>query len=124
MWTIAFAEDENGVRLGKNRFDTFTKRYPQAMEMMHLRAKMLLTSLDAGCPISEAMQRGWIHPERGRVFAIDPGKLALRLYFCLDRRNFRLVILTVGEKKRQGSDIRDCARWASEIFGQEDGHGN
>jgi hypothetical protein len=119
MWKIVYAVDEHGVPVGKSRFDWCRRKYPEAMAVLNARLDMLLLSLKSGRPTGEVMRRGWIHPERGPVFAIDPGKPALRLYCCLDYASESLVLLTVGDKKRQGIDVLNSLDWAKEILGQE-----
>ncbi len=123
MWDFAFALDDDGEPLAKNRLERYRRKYPEEMNMLDVRVSMLLSALNAGYPVREALNRGWVHPEEGPVFAVDPGRSVLRLYCCLDRANTRIIILTIGEKKRQGADVRDAAAWAREILEQEQRHG-
>lgn len=119
MWSVAYAVDDDNVPIGKSRFDRCRKKYPEAWVSLHTRLGMLLASLNGGRSLKDTLNRGWIHPEQGAVFAIDPGRPALRLYCCLDHANSRIVILTLGEKKRQRADVLDALAWAKEILGQE-----
>lgn len=115
MWEIVFAVDDAGIAVGKNRFDRFKKKHPQAFELLLTRAGILVKNLNAGYPPAEVLRRGWVHVEGGGVFALDPNEPPLRLYCCLDARSRRLVILTLGDKRRQNEDVQDARRWTAEI---------
>lgn len=116
MWEVAYAEDENNIPVGKNRFDFFRKKHPKAMDLLWVRLEMVIQALNLGRPPREVLQRGWVHFEGSGVFAIDPGNPPLRLYCCLDEKNRRVIILTLGDKRRQGADIQDARKWAAAIL--------
>lgn len=118
MWEIVFAEDDRGVPVGKNRFESLRLKRPEEFRIMLSRAQNIATALESGCPISDIYARGWVHVEKSGVIALDPGRLALRLYCCLDSSRKKVILLTAGDKKKQGADILECARWAKELLGK------
>lgn len=115
MWSVDFAKDEYGAPVGKNRFTFFQRKHPDAMDLLRVRVQMILTAINAGKPIAEIMRQGFIHMEPSGVFAVSPGKPPLRLYCCLDSRRRMLLMLTIGDKRQQGDDIKTAVGWAKEI---------
>lgn len=117
MWTVHFAVDGDGRPVGKTRIDSYKKRHPAAVILMVKRLNMILDRLNMGATTEDALSFGWVHPEKGEVFGIDPipGNPPLRMYCCLKPNLKKAVIFTIGEKKRQQADLKEVFKWAAAL---------
>lgn len=117
MWEVVFATDNNDRPLGKSRFDYYGKNQPRACAKLRQRLARVMDCLNNGLPPETALSFGWVHPEGGGIFAIDPvpGHPALRMYCTLKPDIQKIVIFTIGEKKRQTEDILEVREWSSNL---------
>lgn len=117
MWEVSFATDLEDKPLGKSRLDYYGKNHPAAVAKMRQRLDRILECLNNGISQADALSFGWVHPEKQGVFAIDPmpGFQSLRLYCALVPDVGRIVIFTIGEKKRQQEDIQTVLEWKSKL---------
>lgn len=117
MWTVDFARDANNQPLGKNRIDSYRKKHPAAVGVMRKRVDMIIKRLNLGADARDALAFGWVHPEKGGVFGVDPlpDNPPLRMYCVLKMDAWKLLILTIGEKKRQQADLNEVFAWVAAL---------
>ncbi len=117
MWEMVFAEREDGVPIGKNRFAYFGKKHPSAVAELFSRVQGMVSAFNSGVSFDEACVFGRVHREPGGVFAVTTPNPPLRLYCCLIPDLQKFVIITLGDKRRQSEDIREAVRVAAEVKG-------
>lgn len=118
MWKVEFARDENGRPLGKTSIEACRKKYPNAVGLLQKRLDAILHRLNIGSPEKDALSFGWVHPEKGRIFGIDPlpNNPPLRMYCALVPKTETVLIFTIGGKSRQQKELDEIFEWAGRLL--------
>lgn len=98
----------------------FLKKHPDELTALIDNLGTIIHHLNLGVPLKQ-IKFGWLHPEPNGVLAITEkgghGKnlMASRLYIFPDHRNKKIILITVGDKKVQDSNIDYCKKFVKNI---------
>jgi len=114
MWVIKRTEEYI------NRSREYEKKHRRELAAVLNNLDIFLETLNNGVKPREA-KFGFIHPEPIGVLAIDqkrggPGLAETRLYVYPDETRKVLYLLTLGDKKTQSQDIKNCKGFVPQIL--------
>ena len=102
--------------LYERRYKHLAKKHSEAVAATLANLEKYFASLNQGATPSR-IRTSFIHPEPGGVIAIDQAgggrKLSklhqIRLYVFPEETEKELIVITIGDKQSQRSDLKDCA---------------
>jgi hypothetical protein len=81
MWMITQAIDGNNIPIDKKRREYFSKKHSETVRFLDAKMMQIVTMLNSGMPLTQAMAVKWVHREQAGVHAVCSANPALRLYF-------------------------------------------
>lgn len=113
MWRLA------QTALFQRRLKQWAKKHPDELQATLDNLDTYLELLNAG-KHSQYIQIGFIHHEPSGVKAIDqkgggPNLAQTRLYAYPEEANQTLQLITLGDKRSQKADLKDCASFIREL---------
>jgi hypothetical protein len=101
--------------LYERRFKEFQKRRKEALKAVLRNLERFWEMLEAR-PQARLITANFIHDERHGVISLDqqgyrPKQPATRLYLYPQQNSCTLYAITIGDKRTQAADIKDCHKF-------------
>src|SRR6266481_3375756 len=108
------------------RTDLFERRFEEYQKKHKPQLKAVLANLERyndyleAAPFARLISAHFIHPEGGGVIALDekgykPKQPPTRLYVYPQQNSKTLYLITVGDKRSQKEDIKDCHQFIDSL---------
>ena len=112
MWYL----DEDAI--DKKDIAKYGKLHQKEVELCFANLDRLITWLNSGMTLQQAMHSGFFSDEGEDVYRIGQqrkGMRETRLYIFARITGGKVTVLTIGDKSTQKKDVRWCHQWAREF---------